>query len=157
MEERLLRDALRARPLETDELEDDLVIEKMGDTAFNWILAAVQGGALTPEETERGLRLLARLTRHFCWHRKGDLLDLILRLAQSLTAPPIVRSVAAHIAAINALIAKELKDSSVAYGRSAEDVQAEVSHALRRGLEIGLEPNIETFAKEFLAANPTRR
>jgi hypothetical protein len=156
-EVRMLREALRLQPSELEEPEGDLAVEKMGDRAFDWILVEVQGGGLTPSEVVRGLRLLARLTRQFCVRRKSELLDLTLGLAQSQTAHLDVRSAATHIASSNALIANGLSEASKAYGRSAQEVQAQVVPAVRRALEIGLTPEVESFAKEFLSAAAQKR
>lgn len=150
---RLLQDALRAQPSDIDEPEIDLEVERMGDEAFDWIAGELSTGSLAPSENVRGLRLLARLTRQFCLRRKGELLDLVMTIAQSRTAHPDVRSTAAHIAIMNARIAKGLRDASAAYNRSVDDVEAQVSQAIRVALEIGLSPHIEAFAKEFLSAS----
>ena len=151
----LLREALRLQPAEDDEPENDLVIEKMGDDAFDWILGELRAGALTPHERIRGLRLLARITRQFCVGRKGELLDFALTLAQSSSTDRDVRSAAVHIAIMGARIARGLRDANMAYGRSLQDIYVEVSSAVRQAVEVGLTPEIEAFAKEFLSTSTT--
>jgi len=148
---RQLREALRAQPAEDEEAEGDLEIEKMGDTAFDWITSQVRQGHLKPAESVRGLRLLSRLTRQFCLHRKGELLDTTLELAVNRAADRDVRSTATHIAATNVAIARGLADPASAYRRSVREVQDEVAVAVRRAIDLGLAPEVEAFAKAFLA------
>jgi hypothetical protein len=147
---RLLLDALRARPPEDEEAEGDLEVEKMGDTAFDWLAQEVRCGHLKPAETVRGLRLLSRLTRQFCVRRKGELLDIVLALAIDPDTDQEVRSVAANIAVWSVSSAKRLANPVAAFGRLPRAVQNEAVPVVQRALELGLTPDMETFAKEFL-------
>ena len=145
--------ALRTQATEGEESAINLAIEKMGDEAFDWLLGEVRGGALTPSENVRALRLLARLTRQFCVLRKGDLLGVTFALAEDPTAVTEVRSTAVHIAIMEARIARSLEQAASAYRRSVQDVYAQVSRVVRRALEIGVLPEMEAFGREFLSAN----
>jgi hypothetical protein len=152
----VLREVLRVQPGEDDEYEGDLAVEKMGDEAFDWLVRELHDGKLTAAESVRALRLLSRLTRQFCLGRKGDLLDLVMSLAQSEAPNPEVRSTAAHIAAGNVLIARSLAEPLKAYGRSPEQLEAQVSRAVQRALEIGVTPEMAVFVREYLIANGHR-
>ena len=145
-----LRDALQAWPGECDDDDKDLAVEKMGDPAFDWIVGQLREGSLSAKEAVRGLRLLARLTRQFCVGRKGELLDIALTISQEIDAAVDVRSTAAHLAVMNAQIAKGLVHAEAVYGRSVDDVQLQVSGAVGRALELGLTEETEAFVKEYL-------
>jgi hypothetical protein len=153
IDEQLLREALRVQPTEVEEYEGDLSVESMGDEGFDWIVRELRGGELSVSETVRGLRLLARLTRQFCAERKGELLDVAMALAQSSRAQPEVRSAAAHIAVMNAQIAKGLRDPQKSYGRASDVVQTQVSQAVRRALEVGLTREVDGFVREYLSGD----
>jgi hypothetical protein len=155
-DERTLREALRLHPSEAEELETDLAIEKMGDKAFDWIVERLEAGALSPSESVRGLRLLSRLTRQFCLRRKGELLDLVMGLAENRDVHVDVRSAAAHIAAGNASLAQGLQDAAGAYGRSPHEVRVQASRAIRRALQIGVSAEVESVLKEALTASRDR-
>jgi hypothetical protein len=150
----LLKRALRLCPGEDDDLKEDLAVESMGDPAFDWIVHELRDGRLTPGERARGLRLLSRLTRHLCVPRKSELLELATALATDRSADRIVRSTAIHIAIINARIAEGLKDPETSFGKSVQDVQAQVHEAARRALDLGLTPEIEEFSRTYLVSSP---
>jgi hypothetical protein len=149
----LLREALDTQPLEDEEGEHDLTIEKTGDDAFDWLIAELRRGHLTPPQSIRALRLLSRLSRQFCVTRNGELLSEALRLAQDPNAHVDLRSAAAHNAVMGAVIARGL-DSRVTFGgKSAYEVRELVVRATRRSLELGLLPEIDAFVREYLSAS----
>lgn len=152
----LLRDALRSRASE-DDPGADFVIERLGDEAFDWILGELRGGRLTPREQVRGSQLLSLLSRQLCLPRKGEMLDFMLATAQSQAAAVEVRSVAAQIAVMNAVIAKGLQDPRPFYGRSAQDVRALVDRAVRRALTLGVVPEMAPLIKDYLTAGEAPR
>lgn len=58
-----------------DEGPDDLSIEKMGSSAFDWLRKELRNSMRTSSQRVRAVLLMARLSRQFCVDRKGDLLD----------------------------------------------------------------------------------
>jgi hypothetical protein len=53
---------------------------------------------------------------------------------------------------LSVLVARGLSDPASAFGRPVAEVQDDVVSVVRRAIEIGLTPDVETFAKEFLTA-----
>ena len=79
-------------------------------------------------------------------------MDLTLRLAVDRAADRDVRSAATHLATSSVAIAEGLSDPVSAFGRSADAVEGEVVPMVRRAIDVGLTPEVEAFAKEFMTA-----
>jgi hypothetical protein len=145
----LLRRALLLRPSDTDDPSEDWAVEKMGDEAFDWLTAYVAQRSNGAAERARGLRLLARLTRQFCFRRKGELLDLALRVAAG-DPDTNVRSVATHVALISYGISKGLGDPYEAFGKSVPQIQALLLVAVKAARALGLPPDVDELAARFI-------
>jgi hypothetical protein len=80
-----------------DALTPDGARERIGEKAFDVLLAEICGPRLTPAETVHALRLMVRLVDQFCAGRKQDLLSLATALARRESAHGDVRAVATQI------------------------------------------------------------
>lgn len=118
-----------------------LLMERLGDEAFEMIMTAMTDGSLSVREKVHGLMRLLLLTRQQCFERR----DEVLLLALSLTSDPEieVRSIAVTTAILG----------SRGLEKSARTIRRErVQSAVRKGLALGLSDQAERLSRTFLAA-----
>jgi hypothetical protein len=122
-----------------------LEFEKGGDSSFDAVLRKLDDPSTSDAGRIRGLQMMALTTRHFCVHRKPELVDLLVR---TMEHPNIrVRSKAVNMAVAVA--------SGMLLLRPFQDVAASalerVKEAAAKAIQRGLEPEQKELANRFIA------
>jgi len=126
-------------------------LERLGDEAFDFIASLLDAGELPAPQRRRALRRMSLLSRQQCHLRKGELLELAL--ARMHDADESVRSAATHLAIVTTQILTKNPQwiRSPRFQPGANPSLADiVKSATRSALGLGLEPQVEKLAHQFL-------
>lgn len=127
------------RKLDQRQIVDWIPEMKLGRPAYDHIRTAVESGTLTTNQLRNGLHALFRLRDHASWQ---EVFDIFVRLAEHERQEVRTEAVKLAVGSVRLHQHYPLKPLSA----SGQDIAA-----LRRALEMGVEPRIAELAKEVLA------
>jgi hypothetical protein len=139
------------RATDDDELDPGslgLEFEKGGDTSFDAVLRRLDEGTTSDHGRIRGLRMLARLTRHFCVRRRPEVIEISIGLMEHPNVR--VRSAAVNTAVFGASGMKRL--GAFPPGVATATVER-VKEAVAKAMERGLTPEQAELAQRFIASS----
>lgn len=128
-----------------------LKLERLGNDAFDFIVALLKDGKLKALQRRNAIRRLALLTRHQCFDRTDELLSISLDEMRS--DDRCLRSGATICAVVAAQILTRSPNwiSSPRFLPGAEPSLADVvKSAVQEALGLELDPGVEKFARQFL-------
>jgi hypothetical protein len=131
---------------------DALALEKLGDTAFDYMVSRARDPRSTAEVRERSLRRLALIARLACIKRQEELLDTALHLLNDPSEMVRSTSVAAAIRVVGNLERSPSLVRNPRYRAGASpSLREQVKAAVKSALDRGLDPDRTELARLFLS------